>query len=217
MRKTTFIDFIQLLAMDIARIVCAVLIPLMRIKRITPNGEPYKQKLRGGAIIAANHTAFIDPFIVGVTFWYRRINLLVGEVVMGGKLRSILLKGVGAIKIDRHATDIDAIKQSVNVLKNGRLLAVFPQGGIRREDNVDSIKSGAVLLALQAGVPIVPMYIKPKKCWYERQVVVIGDAVTPKNICTKKIPGTADIKDITEILADAILKCKEATLIGGLK
>lgn len=211
MRKTTFIDFIKLLAMDTARIVCAVLVPLMRIKRITPNGDPYKQKLHGGAIITANHTAFIDPFVVGVTFWYRRMNLLVGEVVMGGKLRSALLKGVGAIKIDRNATDIEAIKQSVKVLKNGRLLAIFPQGGIHREDNVDSIKSGAVLLALQGGVPIVPMYIKPKKHWYERQVVVIGETIMPKALCTKKMPGTADIENITKVLADAMLQCKITT------
>lgn len=200
--------FLNQIAMDIARIVCAVLIPFYRIKRLTPDGTPYKTKLKGGAIITANHTSFTDPFIVGVTFWYRRMNLLVAEIVMGNKLRSALLKGVGAIKIDRNATDLDAIKESIGVLKKGRLLAVFPQGGINREDKVDSIKSGAVLLALQSGVPIVPMYIKPRAHWYNRQTVVIGKVIEPKNLCSKKIPATADIEKITHVLADALLKCK---------
>jgi 1-acyl-sn-glycerol-3-phosphate acyltransferase len=202
--------FFKQLAMDTARVVCSVLIPVFRMKRLTPDGEKYKGKIKGGAIIAANHTSFLDPFIVGVTFWYRRMHMLVAEIVMGGKFRSILLRGVGGIKIDRNIADLEAIKQSVEVLKGGRLLAIFPQGGINEQDDVDSIKSGAVFMALRASVPIIPMYIRPKKHWYDRRTVVIGETVYPNKLCSKKMPSTADIEAITKVLAENLAKCKNA-------
>lgn len=202
--------FFKQLAMDAARVVCSVLIPIFRMKRLTPDGEKYKEKLEGGAIIAANHTSFLDPFIVGVTFWYRRMHMLVAEIVMGGKFRSMLLRGVGGIKIDRNIADLEAIKQAVEVLKGGRLLAIFPQGGIDEQDDVNSIKSGAVFMALRASVPIIPMYIRPKKHWYDRRTVVIGETVYPNKLCSKKMPSTADIEAITKVLAENLAKCKNA-------
>lgn len=197
--------------MDVARLVCTPLIPIFRIKRRTPSGEKYTGKLQGGAVVTANHTSFTDPFIVGVTFWYRRLYFLVAEIVMKGKLRSWLLKGVGAIKIDRNNTDLDAIKESVEKVKRGYLLSVFPQGGIDEKDNIDNVKSGAALIAMMAGVPIVPMHILPKSKWYQSRTVVIGDSINPKDHF-KGIPSTHDINKITEILAQELKRCKEANL-----
>lgn len=198
------------LSMDLARLVCSVLPIFMRMKRMTPQGEKYKGKICGGALIAANHTSFLDPFIVGVTFWYRRLYFLVAEIVMQGKLRSMLLRGVGAIKIDRNAADIEAIKKSIEKLKKGYLLSVFPQGGINRDDDIDAIKSGAALLAVKAGVPIIPMHISPKKHWYNRQTVVIGNTINPRDFITKKIPSTQDINNISVALMNELNLCKNS-------
>jgi len=196
--------------MDLARLVCAILPIFMRIKRKTPQGKKYKGKIRGGALIAANHTSFLDPFIVGVSIWYRRLYFLVAEIVMQGKLRTLLLKGVGAIKIDRNGTDIEAINQSVNCLKKGYVLTVFPQGQIQRDDDIADIKSGAILMALKAEVPIIPMHILPRKKWYHMRTVVIGNVINPKDFCTKKMPSIADIKNISDALIEELIRCKTA-------
>ena len=184
--KNQKIPFLQRLAMAGARLVCVPLLLVYRMKRVTPDGQPYKGKIRGGAILAANHTTFEDPFLVGVAVWYRRMFFLAAEIVMQGKLRTWLLKGVGAIKIDRHSADIEAIRRSVEVLKQGDLLAIFPQGQLSVGDSIQSLKSGVTLIALQAGVPIVPMYIVPKKRRFERRTVVIGEVLDPKTYIQKK-------------------------------
>ena len=206
MKKTRLLSW-KRLPMDIARLVCAPLLLLYRMKRLTPGGETYRGHIRGGAVLAANHTSFADPFLVGVAVWYRRLFFLAAETVMQGKLRTWLLKGVGAIRIDRNTADVEAIRNSVNVLKEGHLLAVFPQGGITAGEEVRSLKSGAVLIALQAGVPIVPMHIYPRKHWYSRRVVVIGNEVDPRKIIQKKFPSTADIEKVSGVLMEEMNRC----------
>ncbi|MBQ7340932.1 MAG: 1-acyl-sn-glycerol-3-phosphate acyltransferase [Oscillospiraceae bacterium] len=205
-KKHKLFDF-RRLPMDLARLVCLPLIPLFRMKRLTPDGKKYKGRIRGGAILAANHTSFTDPFLLGVAVWYRRLFFLAAEAVMKGKLRKVLLKGVGAIEIDRYGTDIEAARKSVDILKKGYLLAVFPQGGIARDEQVQTLKGGVVLFALQAGVPIVPMHVVPKKHWYSRRVVVIGQTLDPKAYVEKKFPSTADIDRISQKLLEEMNRC----------
>lgn len=193
--------------MDLGR-VCMAFLPLVyRVRTRTPEGEKYRRKIRGGAIIAANHTNFTDPVVLFVTFWYRRVFFLAGELVMDGTLKSKLMAGMGAIRIDRNIVDMEAIRRCVGILKEGHVLGVFPQGQITKTQEVSNVKHGTVLMALQAGVPIVPMYIEPQKKWYKGRNVVIGEPIDPKAICTKKIPSTADIQNLSDILAAEINRC----------
>lgn len=193
--------------MDVARLVCSPLLLVYRMKRITPTGEAYKHHIQGGAILAANHSTFSDPFLIGVAVWYRRMHFLAAEVVMKNKFRSWLLKGVGAIRIDRNETDIEAIRTSVKKLKEGYLVAIFPQGGITAGQQIESVKSGVVLIALQAGVPIIPMHICPKKHWYSRRVVVMGEPLDPKTYIQKKFPSTADMELVSQKLMEEMNRC----------
>lgn len=205
-KKAKLFD-ISLFPMDMARIVCALLPLVLRLHKITPEDETYKEKLKGGAILVANHTSFIDPFLVATTFWYRRVFFLVAEIVMKGKLKSWLLRGVGSIKIDRSVADIEAIRRSVAVLKEGRVLVVFPQGGIMQDEQVETIKSGAVLMALQANVPIIPMHISTRPHWYNRRKVIIGNTIEPTKIITKKFPSTADITAVSDMVMAEMNRC----------
>ena len=198
---------IKRLPQDLARLVCAPLLLLLRPNRLTPEGEKYREKLSGGAILAANHTCMFDPFAVGVTFWYRRVFFFVAEVVMRGKLRSFLLKGVGCIKVERSIADLEAVKKAIKILSQGYPLTVFPQGAITKGDEVSALKSGAVLMALRAGVPIIPMHVCKRAHWYSRLKVVIGKTIYPNDMVTKKIPGTADIEKISEALLEEMNRC----------
>ena len=206
-RKKPKLFDLKRLPMDLARIVCSPLLLIFRMKRLSPSGAIRKEHIKGGAILAANHTSFADPFLVGVSVWYRRMFFLAAEVVMHNKLRSWLLRGVGAIRIDRNSTDLEAIRKSVEVLKQGYLLAIFPQGGITEENQIQSVKSGAVLIALQAGVPIIPMHICPKKHWYSRRVVVMGEPLDPKAYIQNKFPSVADMERVSQLLAEKMNEC----------
>ena len=189
--------------MDMARIVCSPLLLWYNLKRVYINDNA-KKKLHGGAIIAANHLGFSDPFILGCTFWYRRMFFLAAEVVMKPGIIGWLLKGVGCIKIDRNICDMDAIRKSTDRLKEGHLLTVFPQGGIDRNEDVTAIKSGIVLLAMQSKTPIVPVFIHKKTSFFDRNTVVIGEPIAPPSV-----PGIAAIQEYADKILDKMTECRE--------
>lgn len=206
----------RFLPMDLGRIVCLTTILIIRLKRFHVSGKKYKMRLRGGAIIAANHTSFLDPLIVNTIFRYRRHFWLAAEVLMKNKIARPFLIGMGCIEIDRYGTDLNAIKKCIRILKSGRTLTVFPQGGISEEGEVGNLKSGAVLMSLQANVPIIPVYFeKTGKKWFNYRAV-IGDPIDCNTLCPKKMPSLADMNMLTTELQQKINECKKACeQLGG--
>lgn len=199
----------QYLPMDMARLVSAPTLLGYRHRRIHVSGRPYTERLKEGMVVVANHIDFGDPFVLGSCFWWRRMYFLTAKEVMGDPLRATLLKGVGCIRIDREGNDIDAIRRCVSVLKEGKTLAVFPQGGLHKEGAVEQIKAGAILIALQAGVPIIPVYSAKRKHWWERRRVVVGDPFYCKDHCTKKFPSLEDIEHLSGLLLEKMEECEK--------
>lgn len=206
-RKNIFLRIWLRIAYECSRLLYIFLLVAYRPKLITPEGKRYKFKHKGGAILAANHTTFSDPFVVGSALWFRRLNFFTADVVMATKTREKLLKAAGSIKVNRNIADIEAVRAAVQVLKKGRLLLIFPEGGVQAVGDVQPIKSGAALMATQAGVPIIPMFICYTARWYQRRKVVVGDMIDPKAICTRKIPSTADIANISQQLQNEMQRC----------
>ena len=190
------------IAYEVSRILYVILLIPYRPLLLTADGKRYRGKLKGGAMLAANHTTFSDPLVVGTAFWYRKMNFFAADAVMATKTRESLLKAAGAIKVNREITDIEAVRSSVEVLKKGRLLLIFPEGGVQKVGDVQPIKPGAALMALQAGVPIIPLFICYTPRWYNRRKVIVGNPVDPKTLCSRKIPTAADIENITRTLQE---------------
>ncbi len=199
----------QYFPMDAGRLVCSPLLLIYRHRRLGTDGKPYRSKIKGGAIIAANHTSFADPFLVGSTFWYRRLFCLTAKEVMKNGLRSLLLKGMGCIKIDREKSDLAAIRTSIALLKQQKLLCIFPQGGIQQQTEREQIKAGMILIALQAGVPIVPCYTAKRPHWWNRQIVVIGEPICCRDVCKTPMPSVSEIQTLSQVVFDHMKECKK--------
>ncbi len=199
---------IKLLPMDIARLFMTIAYPFARIKKLDTNGKKYRLPIKSGAIVAANHIGFADPITIATSLWFRRTYFLVAESVMKNRFLAFWLRKAGCIKIDRTKTDIEAIRNSVNVLKGGKLLLLFPQGQIVRDDEVNSIKSGAVLMAMQANVPIIPAYSAQCKHRFGFRTIVFGEPIVCSDYCQKRMPSVADMEQISNILLQKIEECK---------
>ena len=195
--------------MDVARVSMLPLGIKYRTKKHFLNAKEHGKTIKGGAVIVANHTSFEDPLFITNLLWYRRLYFLAGEVLMDKRPQGILLRGLGCIRIDRNISDIDAIRTAVDKLKRGHLLVMFPQGGIKREEDVVNIKAGAILIAMQAKVPIIPVYtMKPEK-WYMRRKAVIGEPFICSEHCKRKFPSVTDLNHLSEKLLCEMQRCEE--------
>lgn len=203
--------------MDMGRLCCLPLQLFFRIKTVGTDGKKKRLFLRGAAVIAPNHPGFMDPLAVICMFWYRRVFSFAGEALMSTPLKRLLLSEMGCIKVDRNRYDIEAIRKGKAVLDKGRPLTVFVQGGIHRDNSLGELKSGAVLLAAQAGVPLIPMYSENRVHWYNRRLYVVGDSFDCRERCGKSRPGFADVEKMTAEVHDELEKCKRVykSLTGG--
>ncbi len=195
--------------MDFGRLTCCMPARfLLLLKKRRTDGSRYRGAPKGAAVIVCNHVGMMDPFLLDCWFWTRRIFFLASEQVMAQPVGGTLLRGMGCIRIDREHADLDAIRTSVGLLKEGHLLGVFPQGGIQSE--LTQIKGGAILIALRAGVPILPMYTARRRHWYSRRLLVVGEPLDPTEYCTKKLPGMADIERLSGLLLARMEDCRTA-------
>ena len=167
------------------------------------------KKIKGGYIIVSNHSMFKDPLVLINAFKNRRLRILAAEIVFDGhKLRSFLMRNMGIIRIDRKKYDIDAVTKCIDVLKGHGVLVVFPEGQIDRENGIMQFKGGAAFMAQQANVPILPVFIEPKR-HHLRYRVHIGEKIDTSSICTNKY-STTELDKLSETIFDSIKKLEES-------
>ena len=114
----------------------------------------------GGVIIAANHQTYFDPFWLSVKI-KRPIRYLAWSAAFNWPLIGRCLGWWGAWPIALEGSDPVPIRRSLQWLREGGAVVIFPEGArSTASGELERFKAGAVRLALEAGVPILPVTIK---------------------------------------------------------
>jgi len=113
----------------------------------------------GDAIIVSNHISGLDPFLL-VAATERPIRFLIAREEYDRFGLTWLFRAGGCIPIDRTGNVIRAMSAAIQALKNGEILAIFPEGAIHSADqNKKPLKRGVALLAEVTSSPIYPVHI----------------------------------------------------------
>ena len=112
----------------------------------------------GGVIIASNHTAYIDPTLLGAAS-PRELFYLGKKELFRNKLLGWFLEKFNTIPISRGEYDRKGLRQSVELLKQGKALVLFPEGTRSKNGKLQEPRPGIGKIALEADVPIVPAYV----------------------------------------------------------
>ncbi len=132
----------------------------------------------GAAIVCANHSGASDPFYMAYALPRRdHLCLMAKAELFKNKILGFLLRLIGTFPVNRDSADLEAMKNAMRCLKEGRKLGIFPEGTRSDEDGKASPKGGAVRLAQKMGVPIVPMYIPRKKKFFRINPIIIGEPI----------------------------------------
>jgi 1-acyl-sn-glycerol-3-phosphate acyltransferase len=114
---------------------------------------------KGPAIVVANHTSLLDPFVV-TCCTDRIIHWLVASWVFRIKPFSFFAKRVPFLKVEPgKGNNKEALKQAMNLLSQDRLIGVFPEGKLSRNGELNPFLSGAAYIGIKSKVPIIPLYI----------------------------------------------------------
>ncbi len=113
--------------------------------------------VKGGAIVAANHRSFLDPFAIGAALpWRRPMNYVAKVELFERRWQGWLLSRLGAFPIRRGEADELAMETARVVVERGGTVCIFPEGTRIRRGTLATPRRGVGRLALQTGAPVVP-------------------------------------------------------------
>jgi 1-acyl-sn-glycerol-3-phosphate acyltransferase len=144
------------------RITAGLAMPLMSlISRITVRGKE-NVPATGGFILAPCHFSAIDPVVMGVALWKagRTPRFMAKESLFRVPVLGSILRGLGQIPVDRSGQQraLGPMKAARSLAKTGGGIIIYPEGSLTRDPDLWPMrgKTGAVRMALDAGIPLIP-------------------------------------------------------------
>jgi 1-acyl-sn-glycerol-3-phosphate acyltransferase len=135
-------------------ILLAILYPLFRLKlehldRVPPEGP---------VLVISNHIHNADPLVVNAAF-PRPIHFMAKKEAFHVPLLPVFMRLAGAFPVDRGNADRGAIKVAVETLAAGIPVGIYPEGTRSVTRSLAKAHSGAGLIALMSGVPVMPIVV----------------------------------------------------------
>lgn len=125
----------------------------------------------GGVVLAGNHTNNLDCILL-ISSTNRTIHFLAKDELIKG-FKKIIFKNMGIIPVNRKIHDSNALKNSIKILKERKVIGIFPEGTINRtNDIIMPFKIGAVKMANETNSYIVPFTIKGKYKLFSKNIKI---------------------------------------------
>ena len=143
----------------------------------------------GKYIIACNHQSYMDiPSLIIAC--RRQIFFMAKATLFRHRILGYLFKKMGAFPVNTGTSDIDSLKHAIKVLREEKVLGIFPQGTrvqdsplIRRED----ILSGVALIALKTGADIVPCVFERRPLLFRINRLHVGKPIELKQYAGRRV------------------------------
>lgn len=159
----------------------------------------------GACLLCGNHTRYADPLYIIFALGRKDHPYVMAKAeLLRYPVLGWILKKVGAFGVDRGKSDVKAVKEALRVLKDGNKLLLFPEGTRIKSGEAGEAKTGAAMLALRTGVPIVPIWMPAKKKWFRRTPVVFGEPYYPEGPSEGK-PTPEDYRRVADDLLARIV------------
>ncbi|MUM18019.1 1-acyl-sn-glycerol-3-phosphate acyltransferase [Mycobacterium sp. CBMA271] len=161
----------------------------------------------GGAVLAINHTSYVDflPAALATVRAGRRLRFMVKAELQDVRIVSFMIKHTKAIPVDRSAGH-GAYEAAVSSLKDGEIVAVYPEATISRSFELKEFKSGAARMAHEAEVPIVPLIVwGTQRIWTKDHLKDLGRSKIPVTVeVGRPLVAGPDFEQTTAELYDAM-------------
>jgi len=156
---------------------------------------------QGPLLIIANHINLADPPVLSVSL-NRKVAFMAKEELFRSRFSAYLMHNFGAFPVHRGRLDRAAFRQAKQLLAQGMALVIFPEGGRSRDAQLQPAPSGAALIALRAGVPILPVGITGTENiksigWLFRRIQITVNIGCPFSL--SQVDGKLTKAELTEL------------------
>lgn len=156
----------------------------------------------GPLIICGNHRSFLDPPLMEVTCG-RYTRFLAKEELTKSKFLAFLGWVFDAILVKRDSKEVKALKDSLQTLKDGKCLALFPEGTRNGLAKGEKVKDGAAFFAVRTGVKVLPVGISGGEKPFKKVYIKYGKPLDFSEYKNSKDKETLD--KITDEIMSSIL------------
>ncbi len=171
---------------------------------------------RGGALLLINHQSFLDPLLVGIGL-NRPVSYLARDSLFRIPVLGALLRSTYVMAINRKAAGTESLRLSINRMKEGFLVGIFPEGTRTPNGELGKLKPGFVAIVRRSQSPVIPVGIcgahrampKGARFVYPRKVRVhYGKPLDPEKIkeLTKRGREEEFVEYVTDQIRQAMLK-----------
>ena len=182
-----------------------------RLKVVAPERIP----VAGPLVVVANHESNLDGFVLMSVFSGRRLTFLTAAHLFERPAIGRFLRGIGALPVEEECANVGSLKRAIAILAGGGTVAVFPQGGIAR----DEIQGGAAYLALKTGATLLPLHLTgtekalpPDGGWpsFARITVRVGRPVPALEIAGGSSYTSAAVAEGTRLIGRVLAEARRA-------
>lgn len=167
-----------------------------RVKVIGAHNIPKE----GGVLLCSNHIHLLDPPFVG-SFIERKVHYMAKAELFKIPVIGWLITQFGAFPVKRGGVSKETIKLSLSILKDGKVMGIFPEG--TRNASGSEAKKGAALFALRSDAAVVPVAIVTDYKLFRPLVLMYGK---PLDLTEFKEAGAAGMEPATDYIMNAIRK-----------
>ena len=162
----------------------------------------------GTYLVIANHRTWADPIYLCCALKHQQPHFMAKKELFKIPLLNLLIRALGAYPVNRGGADVGAIRHTIDMLKQGVCVGMFPQG--HRYNGVDPrttpVKTGAAMIAQKAGVQILPVFIKVKNNRHRflcKKEIIVGKPISQEELnYNPEAPG--EYQRIADLLFERI-------------
>ncbi len=176
-----------------------------RVKLIVEGEENIDRE--DGFVIAANHSIIFDPVFIATASKKRLLHYVAKYEAFKNPIARFFLKGCNAFPIVRGKGDMQAINYASELVKQGKVLCIFPEGTRSKDGYPKKAKSGVGLIARNAKCDVVPtaICVEERGKFGSNVYVKFGEAIKYEDMNFTDEGGTKENKEVANMVMDKII------------
>lgn len=169
---------------------------------------------KSGVLLCPNHSSNWDPVLIGTKLPVNyRLHVMAKEELFHNPVLGWIIRKLGAFPVSRGNNDISTVRTSIQAIKEGDNLLIFPEGTVVRNGvgYVDGLpahaKAGVAMIGVRTGATLVPVFMDGEKKLFHRTRIIFGEPYQPV------YTGRHGTSEEMQKIADGILEAAYA--LGG--